>query len=73
MFEELLRVDIREAVAPRRDEAVQALRKIKTGMLLKAVSLRTELEGTYMTKKERTHGEVNLRSLKHFFFRVASL
>ena len=42
-------------------------------MQLKQLQLISELESSYLTPQERMHKEINIRSLKHFLFKMASL
>ena len=42
-------------------------------MRLKQISLISELEQNYQTSNEKVHKDVNIRTLKHFLFKTASL
>ena len=42
-------------------------------MRLKQISLISELEQKYQTTNEKLHKDVNIRTLKHFLFKTASL
>lgn len=62
----------RQAIANKAD-ALVSLRKVKQAMNLKQVQLRSEMEANFLSNQEKQRMEVNIRSLKHFFFKTASL
>lgn len=75
IFEQLFITDFasRAAQQVRPAEAKVTIRKIRQAMALKQISLVSELGSTYQTPNEKLHQDVNIRTLKHFLFKAASL